>query len=162
MWYKKKSFGYIYLFIHLFIYCLKRERAVLKKMLWLTKNCFMLIRYTSNSFKTFQRYFSIKSLVLKSVCCKMKWLRYQRVIISKHQQEIQVREITGLTRTPGYTKGGITCVGGLSIFCRPVTSAVSPVSESWMQNYPLLKSVCQVRSNYWYEKCQTTYGSMKV
>jgi hypothetical protein len=22
--------------------------------------------------------------------------------------------------------------------------------------------VCQVRSNYWYEKCQTTYGSMKV
>jgi hypothetical protein len=22
--------------------------------------------------------------------------------------------------------------------------------------------VCQVRSNYWYEKCHTTYGSMKV
>jgi hypothetical protein len=27
---------------------------------------------------------------------------------------------------------------------------------------PGSKSVCQVRSNYWYEKCQTTYGSMKV
>jgi hypothetical protein len=37
-----------------------------------------------------------------------------------------------------------------------------PVPWSWMRSYPLSKSVCQVRSNYWYEKCQTTYGSIKV
>jgi hypothetical protein len=31
-----------------------------------------------------------------------------------------------------------------------------------MRRYPPSKSVCQVRSNYWYEKCQTTFDSMKV
>jgi hypothetical protein len=46
--------------------------------------------------------------------------------------------------------------------CRPVTPAVSPVPLSWMRSYPLPKSVCQVRSNYWNEKCQTKYGSRKV
>jgi hypothetical protein len=39
---------------------------------------------------------------------------------------------------------------------------MSQVSWSWMRSYPLSKSVCQVRSNYWYEKCQTTHGSEKV
>jgi hypothetical protein len=38
----------------------------------------------------------------------------------------------------------------------------SPVPWSWMRSYPLSNPVCQVRSNYWYEKCLTTYGSMKV
>jgi hypothetical protein len=49
-----------------------------------------------------------------------------------------------------------------SIPRRPVTPTVSPVQLLWMQSHPLSKSVCQVRSNYWYEKCQTTYGSSKV
>jgi hypothetical protein len=39
---------------------------------------------------------------------------------------------------------------------------MSPVLLSCMQSYPLSKSVCQVRSNFWNEKCQTTYGSRKV
>jgi hypothetical protein len=49
----------------------------------------------------------------------------------------------------------------VSIPCWSITPAVSQVPWSWMRSYPLSKSVCQVRSNYWYEKCQTTYGSMK-
>jgi hypothetical protein len=49
-----------------------------------------------------------------------------------------------------------------SILCRSVTPAVNPVPWSWMQSYPLSKSVCQVWSNYWYEKYQKTYGSMNV
>jgi hypothetical protein len=61
----------------------------------------------------------------------------------------------GLTRTPRYTRGGIRCLGGVSIPCWSITPAVSPVLWSWMRSY-------QVRSYYWYEKCQTTYGSMKV
>jgi hypothetical protein len=32
----------------------------------------------------------------------------------------------------------------------------------WMQTCSLSKSVCNVRSKYWYEKCPTTYVSMKV
>jgi hypothetical protein len=76
--------------------------------------------------------------------------------------EIQIREINGLTRTPGYSGGWIRCLGGVSIPCWSITPAVSPVPWSWMRNYPLSKSVCQVRYNYWYEKCHTTYGSMKV
>jgi hypothetical protein len=62
---------------------------------------------------------------------------------------------------PGHIGGGIKSLGGVSIPCRPVTLAVSPVSWSRMRSYPLSKSVCQIRSNYWYEKCQTTYCSMK-
>jgi hypothetical protein len=31
-----------------------------------------------------------------------------------------------------------------------------------MRSCPLSKSVCQAWCNYWYEKCRTTYGSMKV
>jgi hypothetical protein len=94
----------------------------------------------------------------------MKWLRYQRVISLKIQvgKLIQIREINGLTRTPGYTGGGIRCLGGVSIPCWSITPIVSPGPWSRMRRYPLSKSVCQVRSNYWYEKCQTTYGSMKV
>jgi hypothetical protein len=43
--------------------------------------------------------------------------------------EIQIRNI-GQTRTPGETRGGIRCVGGVSIPCWPVTHAVSPISKS--------------------------------
>ena len=50
----------------------------------------------------------------------------------------------------------------VSIPCWSVTPAVSPDPSSWMRSYPLSKSVCQAQSNYWYEKCQTTYGSMIV
>jgi hypothetical protein len=35
------------------------------------------------------------------------------------------------------------------------------VSWSWIRSYLMLKSVCQVWFHYWYEKCQTTNGSMK-
>jgi hypothetical protein len=58
--------------------------------------------------------------------------------------------------------GGIRCPGGVSIPCLQVTPTVSPVSWSWMQRYTPSKSVCQIQSKFWYEKCQTTYGSMKV
>jgi hypothetical protein len=66
------------------------------------------------------------------------------------------------TRTPGYTGDGIRCLGGVSIPCWSITPAVSPVPWSWMRSYSLSKSVCQVQSNYWYEKCQTKYSSVKV
>jgi hypothetical protein len=56
----------------------------------------------------------------------------------------------------------IRCLGGVSIPCRAVAPAVSPCPLSWMQSYPLSKLVCQVRSNCWNEKCQTTYGSRRV
>jgi hypothetical protein len=65
-----------------------------------------------------------------------------------------------LTRNPSQTGGGIRCLRGVSIPCWPVKPAVSPVPLSWMPSYMQTKSVC--RSNYLYEKCQTTYGSMKV
>jgi hypothetical protein len=65
----------------------------------------------------------------------LKWLRYQRVISLKTQ--------VGITNQRNKW-------------------AVSPVPWSWMRSYPLSNSVCQVRCNYWYEKCQTTYGLMKV
>jgi hypothetical protein len=64
-----------------------------------------------------------------------------------------------LTWTPGYTRGGIRCLGWVSILCRMIIFALSPVPWSWMRIYPLSKSVCQGRFFYWHEKCQTT---MKV
>jgi hypothetical protein len=67
-----------------------------------------------------------------------------------------------LSRTSDNTRGRIRCLGGVSIPCRPVAPAVNQVPLSWMRSYPLSKSVCHVRSNYWNEKCQTTYGSRKV
>jgi hypothetical protein len=67
----------------------------------------------------------------------------------------QIRETNGRTRTPGHTRCGIRCRWGLRI------PAISPVPWSLMRSYPLSKSVCKAWSNNWYEKCQTTYGSMK-
>jgi hypothetical protein len=72
--------------------------------------------------------------------------------VSKHELELQLREISGIIRIPGYTGGGIRCQGGVSIPCWSITPALSPVPWSWMQSYPLSKSVCQVRSNYWLDK----------
>jgi hypothetical protein len=34
------------------------------------------------------------------------------------------------TRTPGYTTGGVMCLGGVSILCRTVTHAMGPTSSS--------------------------------
>jgi hypothetical protein len=59
-------------------------------------------------------------------------------------------------------RGGIRCLGGVSITCWSINPAVNPITWSWMRTCPLSKSVCQVRSNYWYEKCHRTYGAMKV
>jgi hypothetical protein len=78
------------------------------------------------------------------------------------QVEITSKRINLLTRTPRHTRGGIRCLGGVSIPFRLVTLAVSPVSWSWVRSYPLLKSVCQIQSYYWYEKCQTSYGSCTI
>jgi hypothetical protein len=92
----------------------------------------------------------------------MKWPRYTRII----SLEIQVGITSQINRwantDPGHTGGGIRCLGGVSTPCRPVTPAVSQIPSSWMRSHPLSKSVCQVRSKYWNEKCQTTYGSSKV
>jgi hypothetical protein len=46
-------------------------------------------------------------------------LTYQTVISQRNKWANTV---------PGYTGGGIRCLGGVSIPCRPVTSAVSPIS----------------------------------
>jgi hypothetical protein len=83
-------------------------------------------------------------------------------ILKSNQSRNSSRNYKSNTRTPRNTGGGIRCLGGASIPCRLVAPAVSPVPLSWMRSYPLSKSVCQVRSNYWNEKCQTTYGSRKV
>jgi hypothetical protein len=92
----------------------------------------------------------------------MKWLRYQRMIsLKKPVRNINQRNKWANT-DPRISGGGIRCLGGVSIPCWSITPAVSPVPWSWMRSYPLSKSVCQVWSNYWYEKCQTTYDSMKV
>jgi hypothetical protein len=47
----------------------------------------------------------------------------------------------GLTRTPGYTRGGIRCLGGVSIPCRPVTVAVRPISLSSKRSNSCSESV---------------------
>jgi hypothetical protein len=67
-----------------------------------------------------------------------------------------------LTRTHGCTRCKIRCLGGVSIPSWLITPTLRPYPWSWMRSYPLSKSMCQVRSNYWYEKCQTTYCSMEV
>jgi hypothetical protein len=59
----------------------------------------------------------------------------------------------GQTRTSGYTKGGFRCLGGVSIPCRPVTTAVSPVSKSGNG-----KNRNQEWLNDWYETHQTVFG----
>jgi hypothetical protein len=92
----------------------------------------------------------------------MKWLRYQRVISLKIQVGNTNQRNKWSNTDPGYTGGGIRCLGTISIPCWSITPAVSPVPWSWLRSYPLSKLVCLVRSNYWYEKFQTTYVSMKV
>jgi hypothetical protein len=63
---------------------------------------------------------------------KMSKIQFLRVISIEHNKRdtigpMQVKEINGLTQTPRYTGGGIRCLGGVSILCRPVTPAVNLV-----------------------------------
>jgi hypothetical protein len=80
-----------------------------------------------------------------------KWPRYREVISLEIQVRITSQINNGLTRTPGNAGGGIRCLEGVGIPCRPVAPAVSHFHLSWMRSYPLSKSVCQVRPNYWDE-----------
>jgi hypothetical protein len=61
-------------------------------------------------------------------------------------------------QTITHTGEEIRCLEGVSIPCWPLKPSVHSVSWLWMRNYPPSKSVCQKRSNYWYEQCQTTFG----
>jgi hypothetical protein len=54
----------------------------------------------------------------------MKWLKYKRVISLETQVGITSLRNKWANREPGYTGGGIRCLGGVSIPCRPVTPAV--------------------------------------
>jgi hypothetical protein len=63
----------------------------------------------------------------------MIWLRYQIVISLETQVGITSQRNNGITRTLGDTGGGIRCLRWVSIPCRPVTPAMSPVSWSWMR-----------------------------
>jgi hypothetical protein len=49
--------------------------------------------------------------------------------------------IIGLTRTPGYTRGGIKHIEGASIPCQPITSAKNRISRSGKRNNPQSISV---------------------
>jgi hypothetical protein len=92
----------------------------------------------------------------------LQWPRYQRLISLDTHLGITSQMNKWTNMDPRTYRGGIRCLRGISISCRPVTPAVGRVPLSWMQSYPLSETVCQVRSNYWYEKCQRTYGSVKV
>jgi hypothetical protein len=76
---------------------------------------------------------------------------------------MQIREINGLIWTPGYTRGGTRCLGGVKhpllidhTRCEPHFMIMNAELSTVKVSVPL------VQSNYWYEKCQTTYGTMKV
>ena len=93
----------------------------------------------------------------------IKWLRYQRVISLKIQvgntnqrnkwANTDPRIYRRWDQVPRRSKHPLlidhTRREPSSMIMNAELSAVS-------------KSVCQVRSNYWYEKCQTRYGAMKV
>jgi hypothetical protein len=57
----------------------------------------------------------------------------------KHKSE------NGRTRTSEYIRGGITCLGGVSIPCRRFTTGVSPISRLIKRYEPLSNSVCLER-----------------
>jgi hypothetical protein len=58
----------------------------------------------------------------------MKWNKFQTVIdlISPVGNTNQ----KGQTQTSGYTRGGVRYLGGVSVSCRQVTTAMSPFSGS--------------------------------
>jgi hypothetical protein len=81
------------------------------------------------------------------------WPRYRRVI----SLEIQVGITSQINKWANTDPRKHQRWDQVSIPCRPVAPAVSPVPLSWMRSYPLSKSVCQVRSKYWNEKCQNIF-----
>jgi hypothetical protein len=60
----------------------------------------------------------------------MKWLRYQRVISLETQVGITSQRNKWANTDPGYTGGGIRCLGGVSIPCSPAEPAVCPISNA--------------------------------
>jgi hypothetical protein len=92
----------------------------------------------------------------------MKWLRYLRVISLKIQVgNTNQRNKWANTDPRIYQRWDH--VPRRSKHLRLIDhTRREPIPWSCMRRYPLSKSVYQVLSNYWYEKCQTTYGSMKV
>jgi hypothetical protein len=98
----------------------------------------------------------------RASCLSMKWLRYQRMISLKTQVRITRQRYKWVNTNPPDIPEWDQAPRRSKHPLKISHPAVSPVPWSWMRSHPLSKSVCQVRSNYWYEKCQTTYGSMKV
>jgi hypothetical protein len=68
-----------------------------------------------------------KRRTLKTLPSLMKWLRYQRVISLGTQVGVTSQINNRANTEPGPAGGGIRYLGGISIHCRPVTPAVSPV-----------------------------------
>jgi hypothetical protein len=95
-------------------------------------------------------------------CMLMKWPRYRRVISLESQVGV-TSQINKWANTDPRKYRRWDQVHRRSEHPLPTgRTRHEPVPLSWMRSYPLSKSVCQVRSNYWNEKCQTTYGSRKV
>jgi hypothetical protein len=103
---------------------------------------------------------------------KDPWFYLLNAVLLAKEQPLPILNVLGLTRP---TRAGLelTIYRLLSESTTTRLRQASPVDRShppWAQFHDheygvircLSKSVCQVRSNYWYEKCQTTYGSMKV
>jgi hypothetical protein len=72
----------------------------------------------------------------------------RRDITNNHLSHKSTKEL-GITQTPGYTRGGIRCVGGVTIPCRLITPALIPilVSKLGTRNNPQSKPMCPRRSN---------------
>jgi hypothetical protein len=93
----------------------------------------------------------------------MKWLRYQRVISLKIQVGNTNQRNKWANRDPRlYRRWDQVPRWSKHPQLIDHTRREPSSMITWMRSYPLSKSLCQVQSYYWYEKCQTTYGSMKV
>jgi hypothetical protein len=66
-------------------------------------------------------------------------------------------------QTSEHTRGGIKCLRGVLIPCRPVTPALSPtcISRSGERYEPLARSVYQERLNDWHETRLIAFGLME-
>jgi hypothetical protein len=86
----------------------------------------------------------------------MKWLRYQRVISLKTQVGITNQRNKWANTYPWIYRRW-DAVPRRSKHPLLIDHTCTRREPSSLMSYRLSKSVCQVRSNYWYEKCQTIY-----
>jgi hypothetical protein len=91
--------------------------------------CCKIVIYHFNERKAYLQIF------VTNICVRMKW-HQQRIVIDLIRPLGNKNQRMGQTLTPRYTRGGIRCLGRVSISCRPAASAVSTISRSGKRYEP--------------------------